>query len=156
MARHEGRLCGCGNKGCLEMYCARKGIRMTAQEVMAESDKPSKMRLIEDLTVDQIVAFCDMGDELAIETLRRTGNVLGETLANYTTTINPEAFIFTGSVSHCGDWLFDPAWESFNEHIFQNIKGKVKFLLSQFDEREANLLGASVLAWNVKEYSLFK
>jgi hypothetical protein len=28
--------------------------------------------------------------------------------------------------------------------------------LSQFDEREANLLGASVLAWNVKEYSLFK
>jgi glucokinase len=156
MARHNGRLCGCGNKGCLEMYCARKGIRMTAQEVMAESDKPSKMRLIEDLTVDQIVAFCDMGDELAIETLRRTGHVLGETLANYATTINPEAFIFTGSVSRCGDWLFDPAWESFNEHIFQNIKGKVKFLLSQFDEREANLLGASVLAWNVKEYSLFK
>jgi glucokinase len=156
MARHNGRLCGCGNKGCLEMYCARKGIRMTAQEVMAESDKPSKMRLIEDLTVDQIVAFCDMGDELAIETLRRTGHVLGETLANYATTVNPEAFIFTGSVSRCGDWLFDPAWESFNEHIFQNIKGKVKFLLSQFDEREANLLGASVLAWNVKEYSLFK
>jgi hypothetical protein len=29
-------------------------------------------------------------------------------------------------------------------------------LPSQFDESEANLLGASVLAWNVKEYSLFK
>ena len=138
------------------MYCARKGIRMTAQEVMAESDKPSKMRLIEDLTVDQIVAFCDMGDELAIETLRRTGTVLGEALANYATTVNPEAFIFTGSVAHSGDWLFEPAWESFNDHIFHNIKGKVKFLCSQFDEREANLLGASVLAWNVKEYSLFK
>ena len=156
LAVHDGRQCGCGNKGCLEMYCSRKGILMTAQEVMAESDVPSKMRLTEALTPEIIVSFCEMGDELAIETMRRTGDYLGRGLSVYATIINPEAFIFTGSVSHLGDWLFDPAWESFNDHVFHNIKGKVKFLPSQFDEKEANLLGASVLAWNVKEYSLFK
>ena len=156
LAVHDGRQCGCGNKGCLEMYCSRKGILMTAQEVMAESDKPSKMRLTEALTPEIIVSFCEMGDELAIETMRRTGDYLGRGLSIYATIINPEAFIFTGGVSHLGDWLFDPAWESFNDHVFHNIKGKVKFLPSQFDEKEANLLGASVLAWNVKEYSLFK
>jgi len=156
LAVHDGRQCGCGNKGCLEMYCSRKGILMTAQEVMAESDVPSKMRLTEALTPEIIVSFCEMGDELAIETMRRTGDYLGRGLSIYATIINPEAFIFTGSVSHLGDWLFDPAWESFNDHVFHNIKGKVKFLPSQFDEKEANLLGASVLAWNVKEYSLFK
>lgn len=156
LAHHDGRQCGCGNSGCLEMYCSRKGILLTAQEVMSESDKPSKMRLTEDLTPEIIVSFCEMGDELAIETMRRTGDVLGSALSVYATIINPEAFIFTGSVSHLGDWLFDPAWESFNDHVFHNIKGKVKFLSSQFDEKEANMLGASVLAWNVKEYSLFK
>jgi glucokinase len=156
LAHHDGRQCGCGNSGCLEMYCSRKGILLTAQEVMSESDKPSKMRLTEDLTPEIIVSFCEMGDELAIETMRRTGDILGSALSVYATIINPEAFIFTGSVSHLGDWLFDPAWESFNDHVFHNIKGKVKFLSSQFDEKEANLLGASVLAWSVKEYSLFK
>ena len=155
-AKHNGRQCGCGNKGCLEMYCSKKGILMTAQEVMEERTEPSKMRLTEALTPELIVTFCEMGDELAIETMRRTGETLGIGLANYGTIINPEAFIFTGSVSHAGDWLLDPAWESFNAHVFHNIKSKVKFLSSQFEEREANLLGASVLAWNVKEYSLFK
>lgn len=138
------------------MYCSKKGILMTAQEVMEERTEPSKMRLTEALTPELIVTFCEMGDELAIETMRRTGETLGIGLANYGTIINPEAFIFTGSVSHAGDWLLDPAWESFNAHVFHNIKSKVKFLSSQFEEREANLLGASVLAWNVKEYSLFK
>ena len=138
------------------MYCSRKGILMTAQEVMEERSEPSKMRLTEALTPELIVTFCEMGDELAIETMRRTGEMLGIGLANYATIINPEAFIFTGSVAHSGNWLFDPAWESFNAHVFHNIQGKVKFLPSQFEEREANLLGASVLAWNVKEYSLFK
>ena len=155
-AKHNGRQCGCGNKGCLEMYCSKKGILMTAQEVMEERTEPSKMRLTEALTPELIVTFCEMGDELAIETMRRTGETLGIGLENYGTIINPEAFIFTGSVSHAGDWLLDPAWESFNAHVFHNIKSKVKFLSSQFEEREANLLGASVLAWNVKEYSLFK
>jgi glucokinase len=32
----------------------------------------------------------------------------------------------------------------------------VKFLTSELDDRERDVLGASVLAWDVKEYSLFK
>ena len=53
-------------------------------------------------------------------------------------------------------WLLEPAKKSFEEHVFHNIQGKVKFLLSELDEGERNVLGASVLAWKVKEYSLFK
>jgi len=77
-------------------------------------------------------------------------------LANYASIINPEAFIFTGGVSQAGKWLLEPAYESFNEHVFLNIKGKVRFLPSDIDNRMRNVLGASVLAWEVKEYSLFK
>ena len=155
-AVEDGRECGCGRKGCLEMYCSRRGVLMTARELMAACSTPSKMRQTESLTPELIASFCEMGDELAIETLRRTGMMLGIGMSSYASIINPEAFIFTGSVSRLGDWLLDPAWESFNEHVFHNIQGRVRFLVSQFNESEANLLGASVLAWNVKEYSLFK
>jgi len=138
------------------MYCSKKGILQTAREVMEERTEPSKMRLTEELTPEIIFSFCEMGDELAIETMRRTGEILGLGLANYASIINPEAFIFTGFVARASNWLLEPAWECFNTHVFHNIQGKVKFLPSQFDECEASLLGASVLAWNVKEYSLFK
>jgi glucokinase len=153
---HNGRPCGCGNLGCLEAYTATKGILRTAKEVMAESNKPSKMREVENLTPHMIAEFCDQGDELAIEVYRRTGYWLGVGLANYCSVLNPEAVIFTGIISHAGKWILEPANLAFEEHVFHNIQGKVKFILSTLDDYERNLLGASVLAWEVKEYSLFK
>ena len=152
----DGRQCGCGNKGCLETYTAAKGIVTTAQEVLAESDEPSLMRGVADLTPEQIAAFCDEGDALAIEVYRRTGKMLGFGLANYASILNPEAFIFAGPILKAGNWLLEPAMETFERFVFTNIQGKVKFLVSDFNNLEHDVLGASVLAWEVKEYSLFK
>ena len=151
-----GRQCGCGNKGCLEAYTAAKGIVRTAHEVMAESSEPSLMRCVETLTPEVIAAFCERGDALAIEVYRRTGHLLGLGLANYASILNPEAFIFAGSVSKTGKWLLDPASETFEEHVFHNIKDKVKMVVSQIDDHVRDVLGASVLAWDIEEYSLFK
>lgn len=156
MLYHNGRQCGCGNKGCLEAYVAAKGIVLTAKEVMAESSKPSLMRSAEKLSPKIISHFCNEGDELAIEVFRRTGYYLGLGLANYASVFDPEAFIFTGGIPKAGKWLLDPALETFNSHVFHNIENKVQFLVSELDDRERDVLGASVLAWDVKEYSLFK
>lgn len=152
----NGRQCGCGNKGCLETYTGAKGIIQTAREVLAESDEPSLMRQADELTPKLITQYCEQGDRLAAEVYRRTGEILGLGLANYASLLNPEAIIFTGGVSKAGHWLLDPAKEAFDAHVFHNIQGKVKFLISELDDRERDVLGASVLAWNVKEYSLFK
>ena len=152
----NGRQCGCGHKGCLETYVNAKGIVDTATEVMAESDAPSLMRSLENLSARTIKECCDQGDELAIEVYRRTGHMLGLGLANFASIVNPEAMIFTGGISQAGDWLLEPTAEVFEEHIFPNMKDKVKLLVSVLDNRERNVLGASAVAWDVKEYSLFK
>lgn len=154
--RRGGRQCGCGKQGCLETYTTAWGIVNTARELMAESDEPSLMRSAENLTSKMITEFCEQGDALAIETYRRTGRLLGLGLANYASVLDPEAIIFTGGVAKSGKWLMEPAQEAFDEHVFSNIKGKVKFLNSALDDRERDVLGASVLAWGVKEYSLFR
>ena len=152
----HGRVCGCGNKGCLEAYTATKGIIQTAKDLLEETDKPSLMRQLEKLSPKTIFECCEQGDELAIEVFRRTGEVLGLGLANYASLVNPEAIIFTGGIARAGHWLLVPAKKSFEEHVFHNIQGKVKFLSSELEESERSVLGASVLAWKVKEYSLFK
>lgn len=151
----EGRQCGCGGRGCLETYCDQAGVVLTARKLMERSDKPSLMRSCENLTSMDIVNFCNQGDELAIEVFKRTGIMLGFGLANYAAVVDPEAFIFTGAVSRAGKWLLDPARQVFEENVFHNIRGRVKFLTSTLTDAERNVLGASALAWSVKEYSLF-
>ena len=152
----DGRICGCGRHGCLEAYCADKGIKQTARELMAESQEPSLMRDLEHLSPRTIVKCCEEGDQLAIEVFKRTGNILGRAVANYASLVDPEAIIFTGGISKAGKWLFEPAYEAFEKHIFHNIHQHVKFLRSTLDDRERDVLGASALAWGIKEYSLFK
>lgn len=152
----NGRQCGCGKRGCLEAYTAANGIVQTAQEILAERSEPSMMRNVERLSPKVIQDLCELGDELAIETYRRTGYYLGVGLANYASILNPEAFVFTGGISLAGKWLFEPANEAFEEHVFHNTTGRVKFMASTLENRTRNMLGASVLAWGVKEYSLFK
>lgn len=152
----DGRKCGCGHEGCLEAYAGAIGIVNTANELMSESDKSSIMRNLERLTPRIITECCEKGDELAIETYKRTGNILGLGLANYASIVDPEAIILTGGISHAGKWLLEPTRDSFEQHVFGNLRGKVKLLISRLDDRERDVLGASALAWSVAEYSLFK
>jgi glucokinase len=151
-----GRRCGCGKQGCIEAYVASKGVVVTAHEVMEESDKPSLMRDISNLTPREITECCKQGDELAIEVYRRTGELLGLGLANYASIVNPEAIIISGGISRAGRFLMEPAKAAFEDHVFHNIRGKVKIQVSSLDNRERDVLGASAVAWVVKEYSLFK
>jgi len=153
----RGRRCACGQEGCFEAYCGERGVLYTAKEVMAEHPEvESLMRNCENLTPKQVSIFCEQGDSLAIETYRRTGYYLGWGLANVATTTNPEAIIVAGGISHAGHWLLDTARESFDQHVFRNIRGKVAIEQSLLEGRERDVLGASALAWEVPEYSLFK
>ena len=152
----NGRECGCGNKGCLETYCSQKGLIKTAEELIAESKEPTLLSDLQELTIQTITDCCYKGDKLAIEVFRRTGEMLGMGLANYASVLNPEAIILTGEMTQAGKWLLRPMRVSFDEHVFHNIKNKTRILVSILKEGERDVLGASALAWDVKEYSLFK
>ncbi len=152
----NGRECGCGNRGCLETYCSKTGLVKTARELMAESKEPTMLSDFKELSIQSIADCCHKGDALAIEAFRRTGEMLGLGLANYASVLNPEAIILTGDMTTAGKWLLKPMRAAFEEHVFHNIKHKTRILVSILKEGERDVLGASALAWDVKEYSLFK
>lgn len=152
----DGRTCGCGNKGCLETYCSKKGLLYTIEELMAENGKDTMLRNLPEIDIPSVAKCCDKGDEIAIEAFHLTGTMLGLGLANYASVLNPEAIILTGDMTLAGKWLLKPLRHSFNEHVFPNIRSKTRILVSILKEGERDVLGASALAWDVKEYSLFK
>ena len=151
-----GRECGCGRKGCLETYCSDKGLVRTVEELLKSEELPSALKELKNISVQSVTYYCDQGDQVAIEAMRRLGFMLGLGLANYASILNPEAIILTGDMMQAGKWLLKPMRKSFDEHVFHNIQGETRLLVSILKEGERDVLGASALAWDVKEYSLFK
>ena len=151
-----GRECGCGRRGCLETYCSDKGLVRTVEELLKSEELLSALKGLKNISVQTVAYYCDQGDQVAIEAMRRLGFMLGLGLANYVSILNPEAIILTGDMMQAGKWLVRPLRKSFDEHVFHNIQGETRLLVSILKEGERDVLGASALAWDVKEYSLFK
>ena len=150
-----GRSCGCGSCGCLESYCSRRGIVANAIEMMStHPDTPSALRSIaaDDLTVYNVAEAAENGDELALETLRYTGRLLGKALVPIVSFINPEAIIIAGWVGTlCGKFMQEPILKEMNAGLMVQMRWQTQVLLTTLDPEEAPLLYASAEAWESKK-----
>lgn len=147
----EGRMCGCGRKGCLETYCSATGVARTARELLDKTSRPSLLRDIkpEDITSLDVSIAAGKGDELAKEIYEFTGKMLGEACADFATFCSPEAFIFFGGMIKAGDLIMEPIRRAYDEHVMNVYKGKAQFLISGLDGASAAVLGASAIGWEV-------
>lgn len=150
MCRENGRLCGCGRKGCLEAYCSATGVARTAREFLSESDEPSMLRSIspEEITSLEVSKAAEKGDGLALRVYEFTGKMLGEACADFATFCSPEAFVLFGGLTKAGDLLMKPLIESYDKNVMPIFRGKAKFLVSSLDGAGAAVLGASAVVKN--------
>ncbi len=153
MRRENGRLCGCGRHGCLETYCSATGVARTARELLAARTDQSLLRNIpaESITSKDVFDAAVQGDELAAEIFRFTGSLLGEALADFISFSSPEAIVLFGGLAKSGDLIMKPIQESINANVLQIFKGKARLLISELKDSDAAVLGASALAWELRE-----
>ena len=153
IVKENGRLCGCGRKGCLEAYCSATGVARSAREFLANSDEPSLLRDIdpEKITSYDVSVAAAKGDKIANEIYQFTGKILGEACANFATFCSPEAFIFFGGLVKAGDLIMNPIKKAYDESVLKVYQGKAKFLVSGLDGSSAAVLGASAVGWDIQE-----
>ncbi|MCD8031225.1 MAG: ROK family protein [Bacteroides sp.] len=153
MRRQNGRLCGCGRHGCLETYCSATGVARTARELLAARTDQSLLRNIpaESITSKDVFDAAIQGDELAAEIFKFTGELLGEALADFIAFSSPEAIVFFGGLAKSGDLIMKPIQESIDSNVLQVFKGKAKLLVSELKDSDAAVLGASALAWELRD-----
>ena len=153
MRSENGRLCGCGRKGCLEAYCSATGVARTAREFLKKTNENSLLRGIraEDITSLDVSIAASKGDKLANRIYEFTGDMLGEACANFAVFSSPEAFIFFGGLTKSGDLLMKPLIKSYNERVLKIFKNKAKFLISGLEGSSAAVLGASAIGWELSE-----
>lgn len=151
--RENGRICGCGRKGCLEAYCSATGLARTAREVLASSTESSLLRNldVENITSKDVYDAVIQGDVLAKEIFDKTGKLLGEALADAIAFSSPEAIVLFGGLTKAGDYIIKPIKKSIDDNILNIFKGKTKLLVSELKDSDAAVLGASALAWELKD-----
>jgi len=140
---------GTGKKGSLESYASATGVKLTALEVLAHTDKPSVLRDVpkEEMDSRKVYDAAIEGDEVAKEIFEYTGKILGMALANAVMFSSPEAIILFGGLTKAGDLLLKPTREHMEANLIQVFQNKVKILVSHLKESDAAILGASALAW---------
>ena len=84
------------------------------------------------------------------EVYRFTGQVLGESLANFIMFSSPEAIILFGGVIKAGGLILDPTREHMEKNLLPIFQNKVKLILSELKEADAAILGASALVWDMR------
>jgi glucokinase len=152
MRRENGRLCGCGRKGCLETYCSATGVARTAREFLVARSEPSLLRSIpaEEIVSKDVYDAAVKGDKIAQDIFEFTGRILGEALADFIAFSSPEAIILFGGLAKSGEYIMKPIQQALDENVLQIFKGKTKLLLSELKDADAAVLGASALGWEAK------
>lgn len=148
---NEGRLCGCGRKGCLEAYCSATGVARTARELLETSSEPSLLREMnpEEITSLDVSIAASKGDKLALDIFNFTGDMIGAACADFASFSSPEAFVFFGGLTKAGDLLMNPIIAAYDKYVMPVFKGKAKFLVSSLDDASAAVLGASAIGWEM-------
>lgn len=136
--KNEGRLCGCGRKGCLETYASATGIKRTYKELKPNTDD-------QQLSARYIFEKAKQGEKEALDSFELTGKMLGQELANSILYTSPEAIFLFGGLTRSGKYLLEPTLRHFEENVLNIYKGKIKILFSSLPENDAAILGSASL-----------
>ena len=147
--KDNGRLCGCGRRGCLETYVSAPGIKRTVFELLAEYNGNSELSQFsfDQLTSEMIFQAAKRGDKVALEAFKLTGETLGVKLADTVAHTAPEKIFIFGGLAKSGDYILKPTRESFEKSLLKIWQGKISIELSSLSEGNVAVLGASALIW---------
>ena len=145
---HNGNLCTCGNKGCLEAYASATALIRDAKE-KAKQNSSSLLNTLTQNNLDHITAKIvfdakDKGDIVATGLIEDYIEYLAVGVANLVNIFKPEIVLLSGGISKQGDKLIMPLKEKVKSKVFGgDLKTKIDIATLGND---AGLIGAGMLS----------
>ena len=148
----DGIRCGCGNRGCWEVYASGNALVREARELVA-SGALSAAALAEAcggdpaaLKGDDITAAAQAGDSASVELLADLGRWVGEGAASVSAILDPELIVIGGGVVAAGDLLIEPAHAAYARNLTGRGHRPVADMVPARLGNDAGLIGAAALA----------
>jgi glucokinase len=148
----DGRLCGCGNRGCWEQYASGSALVAEAREFATRSPGAA-VRLLqlgggkpEGITGPEVTTAAREGDAGALRCFEIVGRWVGEGLADLAAILDPGCFVLGGGVSEAGDLLLGQARTAFENGLTgRQFRPHAVVVLAELGQ-DAGLIGAADLA----------
>ena len=141
----EGRICGCGNRGCLETIVSGTGIVERARTGLAADSSSVLLPIAADLDAERIFNAAKEGDALALRVFRETGTYLGMACANIINLLNVDMIVIGGGVMASGSILLDSAIEEARRRAFADSFRACRITPAQLGP-QAGVIGAALFA----------
>jgi glucokinase len=147
----DGIRCGCGNRGCFEMYASGTAL---VREVRAAATAGSLLAadLVDraggdpaGITGPLITEAAQHGDTFALEHLAELGRWLGEGIASLTAVLDPSVVVIGGGVSAAGEVLLEPVRQAFAAQLTGRGHRPMLEIRSARLGNRAGLIGAADL-----------
>jgi glucokinase len=144
-----GRLCGCGELGCLEAYAGGHNLIAQSRELLAAGRSPVLLELtdgdparITPVTLEQAARQGDVG---AREVYERAGNFLALMVANMVTVLNPARLILGGGVLRNCHGLRQRVVEGVQAYASQTAREGLLVAEAELGD-DSGLIGSALLA----------
>lgn len=121
---HDGPLCTCGNRGCLETVCSAKFFENQG------------------LTAKGVIDKAKAGDKPSLEIFNEYLGYLSDAIVSVSMLLDPEVIALGGGISQAGDFLFEPLRKLVEEKSF--FKFPHKTVPTELGNK-AGLVGAAML-----------
>jgi glucokinase len=136
----DGRLCSCGNHGCLERYSSGTGIFEQALEAYPDKfiDRPHKSETVFELAY--------AGDQDMLRLIRGVVENLAVGIANAVSLLSPEAVIISGGLCAHDELIIKPLEELVNKYGYYSWVRKKQLKIEKAKMgSEAPMVGAALL-----------
>lgn len=130
----EGRLCGCGNRGCVEQYASASGVSATYFELTAQK-----------ASAQDIANLADAGDALAVQAYQVAAERLAQMLASVVKVLDVSNVVIGGGMCHAWHLMRVPFEARLEADLIPVLRHKLHVRTSQSGDI-AGMLGASLLA----------
>jgi glucokinase-like ROK family protein len=144
----DGPLCSCGNAGCLEALAAAPAIVLQAERCAREGESPLLMALLREkgeLTMKDVGEAARRGDYCALTIIRKSGRLIGQTLASAVNVLNPSMIVIGGGVSRVGNALLAEVRSAVYQRSLPLATRNLPIVMSELDD-VAGVVGASAMA----------
>ncbi|MEA4988669.1 MAG: ROK family protein [Anaerovorax sp.] len=147
-----GERCSCGNRGCVESYCAatwlvRQGRKAVIEHPLSMIHKRASGDM-KRVTAKLVVDCAKAGDYIAKDIFHLYLDYLSSAIVSICVLLGPEVIALGGGVSLAGDFLYRPLRKMVNEKSF--FKGKNQVVPAKLGN-DAGILGAAMLKWNAEQ-----
>lgn len=151
IVERDGRDCGCGARGCLELYAASRAFPFHAGNLKAEEREAFLKRAevdIDELTPEVIASMIAKGDVTAATLWKEFSSYLGMGIASMVSVLGVTTFIVGGGIAKSFDRLHDPVLRGAAPYLRESSFEMLNLIEGELGS-EAGPLGAASAAWEL-------